>query len=146
MQKSTAVEQAMLRFYDRFSAGDVEGFAQMITAWQDAFIVGTDPGEWQDGRTTWIAGYEEQISAVPGVRLEAGALRGYAEGTLGWAADRPSFVLPDGSAIPTRLTTVLRLEDGAWKLVNAHFSIGVPNEELFDLVQRWSHQGHVSGG
>ena len=79
MQKSTAVEQAMLRFYDRFSAGDVEGFAQMITAWQDAFIVGTDPGEWQDGRTTWIAGYKEQITAIPGVRLEAGALRAYAE-------------------------------------------------------------------
>jgi ketosteroid isomerase-like protein len=145
MERSNAVEQAMLRFYDRFSSGDVEGFAQMITAWPDAFVVGTDPGEWQDGRATWIAGYQEQIAAIPGVRLETGGLRGYAEGSLGWAADQPSFVLPDGTAISTRLTTVLRLEDGEWKLVNAHFSIGVPNEEMFDLVQRWSQTRQVSG-
>jgi ketosteroid isomerase-like protein len=146
MQKSAAVEQAMQHFYARFSAGDVEGFAQTITSWPDAFVVGTDPGEWQEGRTTWIAGYEEQITAIPGIRLEAGDLRGYAEGSLGWAADRPSFVLPDGTAISTRLTTVLRLEDGGWKLVNAHFSIGVPNEEMFDLVQRWAHQRQATGG
>jgi hypothetical protein len=130
----------MQRFYQLFSAGDVEGFAQIITQREDAFVIGTDPGEWQDGRATWIAGYEEQITAIPGVRLEAGDLRGYAEGTLGWAADQPSFILPDGTRIATRLTTVLRLEDNTWKVVNAHFSIGVPNEEMFDLVTRWSSE------
>ena len=66
MQKSTAVEQAMLRFYDRFSAGDVDGFAQMITAWQDTFIIGTDPGEWQDGRTTWIAVMRNKLRPYQG--------------------------------------------------------------------------------
>jgi hypothetical protein len=138
MEQSADVRQGMLRFYDRFSAGDVAGFAQTITAWEGAFVVGTDPGEWQNGRETWIAGYQEQVTAIPGIRMEAGDLRGYAEGSLGWAADQPSLVLPDGSRVPTRLTAVLRLEEGAWKLVNAHFSVGVPNEELFDLLKRWS--------
>jgi hypothetical protein len=143
MEQSAEARAAMLRFYDRFSAGDIAGFAQMITNWEGAFVIGTDPGEWQESRSSWIAGYEEQITAIPGVRLEASDLRGYAEGTLGWAADQPSFVLPDGTKISTRLTTVLRLEDGAWKLVNAHFSIGVPNEELFDLLRRWSSERRV---
>jgi ketosteroid isomerase-like protein len=145
MQESMGVREAMLRFYDRFSAGDVAGFAQLITAWEDAFVIGTDPGEWQDGRATWIAGYEDQIRYVPGIRLETGDLRGYAEGTLGWAADQPTFVIPDGTTIPTRLTAVLHQEDGEWKLVNAHFSVGVPNEELFDLVKRWSSEPRVQG-
>lgn len=138
MQKSAAVCEAMVRFYDRFSAGDVAGFADMITAWEGAFVIGTDPQQWEDGRETWIAGYESQISQIPGLRLAAGDLRGYAEGSLGWAADRPTFVLPDGTAIPTRLTAVLHQEDGQWKLVNAHFSVGVPDDELFDLIQRWA--------
>lgn len=138
MPESTEVRAAMVRFYDRFSAGDVGAFAQGIAEGEDVFVIGTDPGEWQDGRSTWIAGYHEQVTAVPGIRMETGGLRAYAEGTVGWAADRPAFVLPNGFRIPTRLTAVLRQEAGAWQLVNAHFSIGVPNDELVDLVQRWS--------
>ena len=126
----------MLRFYQRFSAGDVASFAQGITSSNDALIIGTGPQEWLDGRATWIAGYQEQITAIPGIRMEAGDPHGYAEGTLGWVADRPTFVLPDGTTIPARMTAVLRLEDGAWKLVNAHFSIGVPDEVLMEILQR----------
>jgi hypothetical protein len=33
------------------------------------------------------------------------------------------------------VTAVLRLEDGAWKLINAHFSIGVPDEVLMEILQ-----------
>jgi hypothetical protein len=138
MEQSSELKDLMLRFYDRFSAGDVEGFAQTITAWEGAFVIGTDPQQWEDGRAAWIAGYEAQVRQVEGIRLEPGDLRCYTEGSLGWAADRPTFVLPDGSTIPTRMTAVARLEDGAWKLVNAHFSVGVPDDEVVDLVQRWS--------
>jgi hypothetical protein len=138
MEQSSGVRDAVLGFYGRFAAADVAGFAQGVSGWDGAFVIGTDPGEWLDGRSNWIAGFEEQVTVIPGIRLEAGDLRAYAEGSLGWAADRPSFVLPDGTAIPTRMTAVLRLEEGTWKLVNAHFSIGVPNEEMFDLVKRWS--------
>ena len=136
MQQSADVREAMLRFYQRFSAGDVASFAQGITSSNDALIIGTGPQEWLDGRATWIAGYQEQITAIPGIRMEAGDPRGYAEGTLGWVADRPTFALPDGTTIPARVTAVLRLEDGAWKLVNAHFSIGVPDEVLMEILQR----------
>ena len=37
----------------------------------------------------------------------------------------------------TRLTAVLPNEDGRWKIVHAHFSIGVPDEEVVELQQRW---------
>lgn len=38
--------------------------------------------------------------------------------------DRPSFVLPDGSRLPTRLTAVLHSEQNEWKIVHLHFSVG----------------------
>jgi ketosteroid isomerase-like protein len=43
--------------------------------------------------------------------------------------DRPSFVLSDGSYLPTRMTAVLRNEADGWKVVHLHFSVGVPDEE-----------------
>ena len=136
MEQSASVREALLTFYERFSAGNVDDFAQSIASWPDAFVIGTGPTEWQDGRATWIAGYEMQITAIPGVRMEAGNVRAYAEGTLGFAADQPTFVLPNGLTIPVRLTAVLRLEGDSWKLLNAHFSAGVPDEVLIDLASR----------
>ena len=38
----------------------------------------------------------------------------------------------------TRLTTVIHQEDGRWKLVHMHVSVGVPDEEVVELQRRWS--------
>ena len=56
---------------------------------------------------------------------------------IGWVADRPRAVLPEG-AISTRLTGVVRQEEGEWKLVHIHLSVGVPDEEVVELQKRWS--------
>lgn len=37
-----------------------------------------------------------------------------------------------------RLTAVLHREDGRWKLVHMHVSVGVPDEEVGELQERWS--------
>jgi hypothetical protein len=42
-----------------------------------------------------------------------------------------SFRIPDGTEIPFRNSAVFLQEDGEWKLVHAHASIGVRNEEMF---------------
>ena len=52
---------------------------------------------------------------------------------MGWAAGRPTFHLPDGTELALRVTAVFRQEDGAWRCVQWHVSIGVGNEEA--LVQ-----------
>jgi hypothetical protein len=51
--------------------------------------------------------------------------------------DEPRFVLPDGSAYRTRLTAVVHREDGRWKIVHMHWSVGVPDEEVIALQRRW---------
>jgi len=43
----------------------------------------------------------------------------------------------DGRRVPVRLTAVLHQEDGDWKAVQSHASIGVPNEQMLDpMFQR----------
>jgi ketosteroid isomerase-like protein len=71
------------------------------------------------------------------LRLEAGEdPRGYEEGSMGWVADRPRLAMPDGT-ISTRLTGVLRREEGEWRLVHIHLSVSVPDEEVVELQERW---------
>ncbi len=140
MRRSAEVRDTLLRFYEVFSAADLEGFAQIIAQEDDegVLVIGTDPGDWAEGRERWIAAREALMHAMEGLRLEAGEEpQGYEEGSMGWVADRPTAVLPDGP-ISTRLTGVVRQEDGEWRLVHIHLSVGVPDEEVVELQKRWS--------
>jgi hypothetical protein len=133
MRQSAKVRDAMLRFYDRLSASDVESFDELVSQ-EATLIIGTAPGEWVTERERMRFGFEAE-----GVRLQAGDdPAGYEEGALGWFVDEPSFFFPDDSAMSTRLTAVVRQEDGRWKLVHMHVSVGVPDEEVVELQKRWS--------
>jgi ketosteroid isomerase-like protein len=58
-------------------------------------------------------------------------LDAFVEGTVGWASSRFRWMSKDGSEIPMRWTAVFHREDGEWKMVQVHASVGVPNEEVF---------------
>ncbi|HEX5851126.1 MAG TPA: nuclear transport factor 2 family protein, partial [Rubrobacter sp.] len=58
-------------------------------------------------------------------------LDAFVEGTVGWASSRFSWRRTDDREIPMRWSAVFPREDGEWKLVQAHASVGVPNEEAF---------------
>jgi hypothetical protein len=74
-----------------------------------------------------------------GLAIEAGGgPAGYAQGELGWFVDEPTYTFPDGSRMRTRLTAVVRLEQGDWRIVHMHVSVGVPDEEVVALQQRWT--------
>ncbi len=133
MQQSAEVREAMLQFYDRLSASDVGSFDQLVSQEPATLVIGTAPGEWVTERDRLRFGFETE-----GFRIEAGDPAGYEEGSLGWVVDQPTLFLPDGSAIQTRLTAVMHQEDGRWKLVHMHVSVGVPDEEVVDLQRRWS--------
>jgi len=135
MRQSEEVRDAMLRFCESLSAGDVASFEELVSQ-EATLIIGTAPGEWVTERDRMRFSFEAE-----GVRLEAKDPVGYEEGSLGWVVDQPAFVFPDGSVMQTRLTAVMRQEDGRWKLVQMHLSVGVPDEEVVELQQRWSAEG-----
>lgn len=135
MTASEGVKQAMVGFYERFSGSDPGAFGEFISTDADAWVIGTDWGQWEIGHDRWIAAFETQMEQMPGLKLQAGdRLMGYEEGSIGWAADQPSLVLPDGTEVPLRLTAVFRREGGGWKIVTAHFSFGVPDAKLEELL------------
>ena len=138
MQPSAEVRDTLLRFYEVFSAQDLQSVEQMIAQQAAGVVAIGTAGEWLEGREQWIAATEALMHEMEGFRMEAGEEpHCYEEGSMGWVADRPRAVLPDGT-ISTRLTGVVRQEEGEWRLVHIHLSIGVPDEEVVELQKRWS--------
>jgi hypothetical protein len=139
MRQSAYVREAMLRFYDRLSAGDVGSFDELVSREPATLVIGTAPGERVNDRAGLRFGFEAE-----GVRMEAGDPLGYEEGSLGWVVDEPTFFFPYGSSMQTRLTADMHREEARWKLVHMHLSVGVPDEEVVELQKRWSAQTEPS--
>jgi SnoaL-like protein len=136
MRESTDVRDGMLKFYERVSANDVASFAQLVSKSDAILIIGTEAGEFVRERDRLEFGFRTE-----GYGLTAGPNPvGYEEGTLGWVVDEPVLHYPDGTDVQTRVTAVLHKEDGAWKLVHSHFSVGVPDDEVAELQKRWGTQ------
>ncbi len=128
MEQAPDLTALMHRFYAAVSQGDVAFMEQFISQHEEVLMIGTDPNEWWADAPTIIRTLQAQAQA--GIQAVPGELQAYRHGAVGWVADRGTFVLPDGSAAPFRWTAVFLQEDGDWKLVQGHASVGVPNEEV----------------
>jgi ketosteroid isomerase-like protein len=106
---------------------------ELVAEGDDVLIVGTDDIEWwrgQDGPRIWAT----QVEELRGMRIESSDLSAEVDGDVGWTSARLRVTLPDGStAPPVRMTTVLRRDDGTWRLVMSHASFGAPNDEALGL-------------
>jgi ketosteroid isomerase-like protein len=134
VRKSLEVKAALLRFYDRLSAGDARSFDELVSGDAATVVIGTSPGEWKDRERLRVR-FETE-----GPRIAAGTPLAYEEGTLAWAVDEPTFRFTDGHVVKARLTAVFHRDEGPWKLVHMHVSAGVPDEEVAALQQRWLPQ------
>ncbi len=127
MQQAPELTDAVRRLYEAFSRGDADLLEQLTSRQEGLVFIGTDPNEWFEDITSIRQLLQAQAGA--GITVVPGELRAYREGTVGWVADQGTFKLPDGSEVPFRLTAVFHQENGDWKLIQEHASLGVSNEE-----------------
>ncbi|MDQ3285163.1 MAG: nuclear transport factor 2 family protein [Actinomycetota bacterium] len=132
MEQSDELRGLTLRFYEAAATGDLPFFERHVSRQDGAVFVGTDPNEWWEGFEAFVEAMRAQSEAMGGMHIVSGQLQAYQEGSIGWVIDRDAlFRMPDGKEIPFRNTIVFRREDGEWKLVHEHASIGIRNEEMF---------------
>jgi hypothetical protein len=132
IERSPEVEQSMREAFAMMQRGDIEGLVARTSSQPGVMMIGSDPTEWYAGREA-IEGMARD-AAAGGSDMPTSALdeiEGYRDGDLGFANIRGTWSM-GGSSVPFRLTTVVHLEDGAWKAVQSHASIGVPNEEMMN--------------
>src|SRR3712207_4489197 len=134
MEQSDELRDLTLRFYEATASGDLSFVERYVSRQEGAVFVGTDPNEWWEGSEAFVEAMRSQAEARggDGLQIVPGQRQAYRGGSVGWVIDRnSSFRLPDGTQIPFRNTAVFLREDGEWKLIHTHTSIGVRNEELF---------------
>lgn len=125
MEPSSELREKLLALYDAMSSGDADAVEAFYSLEAGGVFVGTDASEF------WTDAHQHNADVRPFFdgaygRFEFRADNPLAltEGTVGWTIDRPSIRLPDGSTLATRLTLVWRREDGTWRVVHSHISMG----------------------
>lgn len=130
MQQSSELQGLYLQSCEAMSSGDHAFFERHFSQNDGVLAIGTDPAEWWSGYATISRIFREQMQEAGGFRILADSPEAYCEGTAGWVAGRPTLMLPDGVQVPVRLTAVFLKEEGAWKIVQWHFSTGIANKDL----------------
>jgi class 3 adenylate cyclase len=118
----------LLRLYAVWEALDIEALEEMFSTEPYLLIAGTDPDEWVSGRDG-VNLFAVQLREMAGVTVEAGDPMAYCSGTVGWVADQPFIKLPNGVEMTARITLVVTIERGHWRIVQWHFSMPQANEE-----------------
>ncbi len=130
MEQAPELEQLTLRFYEALGRGD-GGLVRELTSSKSGVLgIGSDPNEWWEGAGTIAAHFKAQLEAFGGeLEVVHGAPHAYQEGSVGWISDRAAALrLENGTEVPFRFTAVFHKEDGDWKMVQFHTSVGVLNE------------------
>lgn len=129
MNTSVEVENAMLRLYESITSGDLSAVEHLFSRQSGVLAIGSDSNEWWEGYETIVRLHKAQLQEMGGIQIKAGQLNAFVEGTVGWVSDRPTLRLTNGQEMTFRMTTVFHKEDGEWKIVQNHVSIGVSNAE-----------------
>ena len=131
MERSDEVRDLILRLAEGMGTGDGTVVDDLSRS-SDLLAIGTDPDEWWVGEHA-VAAWRAQLEVFDDtLKFEPlGRAQGFVEGTVGWAAEEFSMTSPVGAGIGVRLTGVWHREGDAWKLIQFHSSIGVPNDESF---------------
>jgi ketosteroid isomerase-like protein len=74
---------------------------------------------------------KQEVRDTTEIEVSPRNLEAFVEGSVGWVSGWVVWILGDGREVPTRWTAVFHREGDDWKMVQAHTSVGVPNEKLF---------------
>ncbi len=139
MRRSPEIEQMVRDFVGALEAGDIDAVERATSHESGVVAIGSDPAEYSRDYATIVGLMRESSPEGPmHVRATVNEVMGYEEGDIGWADGTGSF-RHDDQSVEVRLTAVARREDGVWRFVQSHASIGVPNVHMFDDTFQAAH-------
>lgn len=94
-------------------------------------MIGTSVDEWLDGEHGLSVFRQEATAATGTLGAEVSHIEAFSHGDVGWGAACVRFTVPTGQTARTTFTAVFLLRDGVWKLVSAHNSVAVSDEDAF---------------
>jgi SnoaL-like domain len=127
LQLAPELIELLARYYQASAESDADFLAEYLSRDTGALVVGTAAEEWWQGGEEIIATWGAAWRSRGGSPIVGSNPQAFREGAVGWLADQARWVQRDGHEIPFRLTAVFHQEGQTWKLVQAHYSIAMPN-------------------
>jgi ketosteroid isomerase-like protein len=130
MNTSDELRDVIAAWFAAVATRDTSWVTRHVSRAPGARLVGTDPAEVLAGEAVARFLETEARNLHELVRVSAGEVEAYEEGSVGWGLAQPVITFADGSTARPRWSAVFHREDGAWRLVQLHASIAVGNEEV----------------
>jgi SnoaL-like domain len=131
VDRAPEVEQLLRDLMARAKAGDAPGVGELFAPGAATLLVGSEPGDWYAGSEPAIVHLRESLEKYGAVPFEPDAPVAWSEGTVAWFADRPTIAFPQ-VRIPIRITGVAVRGAEGWRIIQIHFSSGIPDEPLLN--------------
>ncbi|HET7170708.1 MAG TPA: nuclear transport factor 2 family protein [Gaiellales bacterium] len=134
MKHSPEIESLMRASVAALERSDLAFIEEHTSRADGTVAIGSDPAEYaRDFDTIMRLMADSTADAGPQIRVTLDEIHGYEEGDIGWS-DATGHFEHDGATVPVRITDVARREDGVWRSVQTHASIGVPTASMFDSM------------
>jgi len=131
MDPSPELRDLTIQFAQAIGDGDVAVLERHTSRHPGAAFLGTDPAEWWTDlaslRQAVMGQREVGVEVIPGEPLA------FQEGSMGWAVDRGLRFRVGERETPFRMSAVYHQEDGVWKMVHFHSSLGVLNADAIGI-------------
>lgn len=131
MHKDEGLRHVIEGWFDAVAQGDAAFLDQHMSSDPNMCLVGTDPDEMLHGQAAHDFMKREAGALKDRVKIRIKDCEAYSDGDYGWGLATPEIeVAPDRKKV-TRWSGVFHRENGDWKLVQLHSSLGVDNAEAF---------------
>jgi hypothetical protein len=131
VERSPELEQLVVAWFASASRGDASLVDAHVSPGDGTRLIGSDPGEMFAGGRAVAEFLRGEVESAGGhAAFSPANVEAFQEGSVGWATTIVTITMPDGKHVSPRWSAVFHLEDGAWKFVQTHASIGIANEDI----------------
>jgi uncharacterized protein (TIGR02246 family) len=131
VESSAPIEQLVADWFAAATRGDASLVEAHVSRNEATRLIGSDPGEVFKGGDAVAEFLTGEVEGAGGhATFEPRDIEAFSEGAVGWATTHITITMPDGKHVTPRWSAVLHQEDGVWKFVQTHASIGVPNDQI----------------
>jgi hypothetical protein len=131
MEPSTELQAIIKNWFESVVMGDASWLDRHLSKHSQLRIVGTDPHEFVQGEQA-VALLRSDLAALGGnAMVDVRDVEAFSEDNVGWGVARPEVTIGGEMKVSPRWSAVFHREDGEWRAVQIHASIGMSNEAAF---------------
>jgi ketosteroid isomerase-like protein len=131
MERSIELEELIRAWFAAATKGDTSLVSEHVSMNDTTRLIGSDPAESFRGGAEVRDFLIGEVEGAGGrATFDPTDTEAFCEGTVGWATTKITITMPDGGHVSPRWSAVFRREDGTWKFVQTHASIGIPNADI----------------